>query len=134
MWWTFWCCGCKGWGDCSDSSNTVLRDCDPTAHAEINVIREASRVLGTYDLSGCVLYATGYPCPMCLAAIMWANIREVFYGTDLKDAEEIGFRDNFIYQFIRNDNQGDVLKIRQINKEECLDLFQEYYDLKKTIY
>ena len=82
------------------ASNSVLIDNDPTAHAEVNAIREACRRLKTYDLSGCELYATGYPCPMCLSAIMWANIKTVYYGTDLNDAEAIGFRDDFIYNFI----------------------------------
>ena len=57
------------------SSNSVLKDNDPTAHAEINAIREACHKLKTYDLTGCVLYATGYPCPMCLSAIIWSNIK-----------------------------------------------------------
>lgn len=116
------------------TSNTVLRDNDPTAHAEVNAIREACKKLGTYNLENCVLYATGYPCPMCLAAIMWANIKEVYYGTDLEDAEKIGFRDDFIYDFIKNNNNGDSLKIKQIDKQECLKLFKEYEDTGKTIY
>lgn len=116
------------------SSNTVLRDNDPTAHAEVNAIREAGKILGTYDLSNCILYATGYPCPMCLAAIMWANIKTVYYGTDLDDALKIGFRDDFIYQFIKNNCCGKDLKLQQINKEDCLKLFEEYKDTGKIIY
>ena len=64
----------------SVTSNTVLGDHDPTAHAEMNAIREACKVKGTHDLTGCVIYATGYPCPMCLSAIIWANIKTVYYG------------------------------------------------------
>ena len=60
------------------ASNTVLKDNDPTAHAEINAIREACKKLNTYDLSNCTLYATGYPCPMCLSAIIWANIKKIY--------------------------------------------------------
>lgn len=116
------------------SSNTVLRDNDPTAHAEVNAIRKAGKILGTYDLSNCILYATGYPCPMCLAAIMWANIKTVYYGTDLDDALKIGFRDDFIYQFIKNNCCGKDLKLQQINKEDCLKLFEEYKDTGKIIY
>lgn len=118
----------------SVASNTVLKDHDPTAHAEINAIREAGRVLGTHDLSGCVLYATGYPCPMCLSAIMWSNIHKVYYGSDLSDAEKIGFRDDFIYHFIRNGNQGDVLDIEQVSHDECVKLLEEYAKLDKIIY
>ncbi len=116
------------------SSNTVLADHDPTAHAEINAIRKAGERLKTHDLSGCKLYATGYPCPMCLSAIIWANIKEVYYGTDLDDAEEIGFRDDFIYEFIRNSNQEGFLKLKNISKKECLKLFEEYEEKEKEIY
>ena len=118
----------------SVASNTVLRDCDPTAHAEVNAIREAGKKLNTYDLTGCTLYATGYPCPMCLSAIMWSNINKVYYGTNLKDAENIGFRDDFIYEFIRNGNKGKVLDIENIDREECLKLFKEYKENNSTIY
>jgi guanine deaminase len=72
---------------------------DPTANAEINAIRQAARVLGTHDLSGCVLYTTCYPCPMCMGAVLWANIREIVYGCRPSDADAIGFRDDFMYEF-----------------------------------
>lgn len=84
-------------------SNTVLRDNDPTAHAEVNAIRSACKLLGTHDLSGYTLYATGYPCPMCMSAIIWANIKKVIYACPVQDAEQIGFRDDFIYKFIKTD-------------------------------
>ena len=116
------------------SSNTVLAGHDPTAHAEINAIRQAGEKLKTHDLSGCKLYATGYPCPMCLSAIIWANIKEVYYGTDLDDAEAIGFRDDFIYEFIRNSNENGFLKLKNISKDECLKLFKEYEEKDKEIY
>lgn len=116
------------------ASNTVLGDNDPTAHAEVNAIRKACKKLNTYDLSGCVLYATGYPCPMCLSAIIWANIDTVYYGTDLEDAYNIGFRDDPIYNFIRNNNEGEVLKLSQLDREDCIKLFNEYKELNKTIY
>ena len=118
----------------SVSSNTVLGTHDPTAHAEINAIRKAGKVLNTHDLTGCKLYVTGYPCPMCLSAIIWANIKEVYYGTTLKDAESIGFRDDFIYNFIRNNNSGEVLTIKNIEREECIKLFEEYKQMGKEIY
>ena len=118
----------------SVASNTVLGSHDPTAHAEVNAIRKASQILQTHNLSDCTLYATGYPCPMCLSAIIWANIKEVYYGTDLKDAEEIGFRDDYIYDFIRNNNEGNILNIKNISREECLSLFREYQDQNKEIY
>lgn len=115
------------------ASNTVLKDNDSTAHAEINAIRKASKVLNTYDLSGCTLYATGYPCPMCLSAIIWSNIKEVYYGTNLQDAAHIGFRDEFIYDFINGKNK-EILSLKNIDHDECLKLFKEYQDNNKEIY
>lgn len=115
------------------SSNTVLGTHDPTAHAEINAIRKAGEVLGTHDLAGCKLYATGYPCPMCISAIIWANIHEVYYGTDLKEAEDIGFRDQKIYDFIKG-NDLKLLNISQRDHDICLKLFNEYRDNNREIY
>lgn len=116
------------------SSNSVLKDNDPTAHAEINAIREACKKLGTYDLSGCAIYTTGYPCPMCISAIIWANIKDVYYGADLKDANRIGFRDDMIYDFIRGNGNNDILSIKQIDRDKCLNLFKEYEKNNKIIY
>lgn len=107
------------------ASNTVLKDNDPTAHAEINAIRKACKKLNTHDLTGYKIYATGYPCPMCLSAIIWSNIKEVYYGTNLNDAEKIGFRDQKIYDFI-NKKDLTLLDIEQIKHDECLKLFLEY--------
>lgn len=119
----------------SVASNTVLGDHDPTAHAEINAIREAAKVKGTHDLSGCIIYATGYPCPMCLSAIIWANIKEVVYGCRPEDADEIGFRDDFIYHFIKKDMSDEtVLKFKEEGREDCLLLFREYAEQGKAIY
>ncbi len=117
----------------SVASNLVLESHDPTAHAEVMAIRRASEKLGTHDLSGCILYATGYPCPMCLSAIIWANIKKVYYGTNLKEAEEIGFRDDFIYEYLNGKNK-DVFDIEQLNHDECIELFNEYKDKNKEIY
>ena len=115
------------------ASNTVLKNNDPTAHAEINAIRKAGKVLNTHDLSGCKLYATGYPCPMCLSAIIWANIKTVYYGTNLEDAANIGFRDEFIYDYIKGKNK-DILTLKNIDHAECLKLFKEYQEKNKEIY
>ena len=114
-------------------SNLVLESHDPTAHAEIMAIRIASEKLGTHDLSGCTLYATGYPCPMCLSAIIWANIKKVYYGTNLKDAEDIGFRDDFIYKYLKGENK-EILYLENICHDEALELFNEYKEKNKEIY
>lgn len=117
----------------SIASNLVLEKHDPTAHAEIMAIRRAGEKLGTHNLSGCTMYATGYPCPMCLSAIIWANIKKVYYGTNLKDAENIGFRDDFIYNYLKN-KDTKVLDIENISHNECLELFKEYSEKQKEIY
>lgn len=115
------------------SSNTVLKSHDPTAHAEINAIRQACQKLNTHNLEGYKIYTTGYPCPMCLSAIIWANIKEVYYGTDYKQAEVLGFRDDFIYEYL-NGNKKDILKTSQTDEEKCLKLFEEYLLEDKQIY
>lgn len=115
------------------SSNTVLGDNDPTAHAEINAIRKACQKLGKHDLTGCSLYTTGYPCPMCLSAAIWANIKYIYYGTDLKEAELIGFRDDAIYKFIKT-GDGQLVRLVQYEHDECLKLLYEYHDAGKQIY
>lgn len=120
------------------ASNTVLGDNDPTAHAEMNAIRKATKIMGTHDLSGCTLYATGYPCPMCLSAIIWANIKKVVVACGIDYAEEIGFRDDFIYQFIEGDCQDkEVLDIdfsEQESTDKCDALYTEYARQGKEMY
>lgn len=117
------------------ASNTVLEDNDPTAHAEMNAIRKACKELGTYDLSGCELYATGYPCPMCLSAIIWANIKKVYVSGLPEDADEIGFRDAFIFDFIEGKcKDKKVLEIEDLNRSTAKNLYSEYSQLGKTIY
>ena len=117
------------------ASNTVLKDHDPTAHAEINAIRKATKALNTHDLSGCTLYTTAYPCPMCLGAVIWANIKKVYYGCVESDADEIGFRDDFIYKFIENKRQDiNILSLEEQEREICLTLFKEYQQNNKELY
>ncbi len=117
------------------TSNSVLRDNDPTAHAEVNAIRAACKKVGSYDLSGCVLYTTAYPCPMCLSAIIWANIKKVYFGCRPEDAEHIGFRDDFMYRFIEDKcKDKSVLDMAELDRDDCLKLFEEYSKKNKTIY
>ena len=82
----------------AEASNTVTVDNDPTAHAEVNAIRKACTALGTFDLSGCELYTSCEPCPMCLAACYWAHIDKVYYAADREDAAAAGFDDSDIYR------------------------------------
>ncbi len=109
----------------SSAHNTVLKSKDATAHAEINAIREASRKLNTHDLSGCILYTSAQPCPMCLSAIIWANIKEVFYANTKEEANDIGFRDDMIYEYIKGNNE-EILKLHHMESEEALEVFKEF--------
>lgn len=89
----------------ASAHNQVLLHKDPTAHAEVQAIREACKKLNTYDLSQCTLYTSCEPCPMCLSAIIWANIKEIYYACDQKDAGQIGFRDDMIYEYFDGKNK-----------------------------
>ena len=121
------------------ASNHVLKNNDPTAHAEIEAIRDACKNINSHDLSGCILYTSCYPCPMCLSAIIWANIKKVYYGNTKEDAENIGFRDDFIYDYINHLTNGNndlsVLDLSSIDREETIKSFEEYKDKKdKELY
>ena len=82
----------------AEASNCVTIDCDPTAHAEVSVIRKAAQALHTFDLSGCEIFTSCEPCPMCFGAIYWARLDKIYYANDRKDAAAIGFDDDFIYK------------------------------------
>jgi len=84
----------------AEASNSVTKDNDATAHAEVNAIRQACRRLDSFSLEGCTIYTSCEPCPMCLGAIYWAHIGRIFYGNNKHDAARIGFDDNFIYEEI----------------------------------
>ena len=114
-------------------NNQVLKNNDPTAHAEVVAIRNACDKLNTYDLSDYILYTSCEPCPMCLSAIIWSNIKEIYYACTKNDAAEIGFRDDMIYEYLKGNNK-DLINLKQINREECIDLFEEYKKQEKTIY
>lgn len=104
--------------------NQVLKRNDPTCHGEIMAIHSACKKLGTFDLSGSVIYTTGYPCPMCFGAILWANISKIYYGCNVIDTEKIGFRDNKFYEMSENKDSSSF--IEELNRDECLRLYDEY--------
>lgn len=114
-------------------NNQVLLKKDPTAHAEIVAIRRACEKLNTYDLSDYILYTSCEPCPMCLAAIIWSNIKEVYYGCTKEDAAEIGFRDEAIYDYLKGKDKS-LIKLNQMNREECIKTFEEYKKKDGIIY
>lgn len=104
--------------------NRVILKKDPTCHGEMEAIRDACRNLGTHDLSDCELYTTAEPCPMCLGAVLWANIKKVYYGCDRKDTHAIGFRDDVFYEYLKG--AADILDLSRCGREECLKLFETY--------
>lgn len=113
--------------------NMVLANNDSTCHGEISAIRNAEAAIGSYDLTGAELYTTGEPCPMCLAACMWANIDVVYYGCTIEDNEVIGFRDKkFDDMFGGREAFKDYLI--EMDRHACLSLFDEYNDMDATIY
>lgn len=110
----------------AESQNKVTLLNDPTAHAEINAIREAARKLGTFDLSGCEIYASCEPCPMCLGAIYWARLDKIFFAGSRSDAEEIGFDDSFIYREISLPLPERSIESHQLLREEALEAFKAW--------
>ncbi len=120
-------------------SNHVLANNDPTAHAEVTAIREACKNMGTYDLTGCKIYTNCYPCPMCLSAIIWSNIKKVYYGNTKEDAAKIGFRDDYIYNYInelaKNNIDKNVLDMENIDRDKTIVTFNKFDNKEdKTIY
>lgn len=113
--------------------NRVLASNDSTAHGEITAIRNAEKALKTYDLSGCVLYTTGEPCPMCLYAILWANIDKVYYGCTIEDNAAIGFRDELFDELAGGrETMTDFLVC--VDREACLELFRVYQSREHRLY
>ena len=106
------------------SHNCVTLNNDPTAHAEVMAIREACQKLQTFDLSGCILYASCEPCPMCLSAIIWSNIKCIYYGATREDAALSGFRDSDIYEFIKGNN--NMIESHYVNNDNCKDSLKNY--------
>lgn len=106
--------------------NEVIKNNDPTCHGEMMAIRDACKNLGTFDLTGCELYTSSEPCPMCKCAIMWANIKKVYYGCTVSDAEDIGFRD----VVFATQSPESI----EVDRAECLNLFEEYKNTDHTRY
>ncbi len=115
--------------------NRVVSTHDPTAHAEIVVIREASALLKRFDLSDCDLYTTCEPCPMCYSAVHWAKIKNLYYGATRQDAAAIGFDDQYLYEVLANERIDEQLALKQLDRDSCLEVFKTYEnDVKRTAY
>lgn len=119
----------------AEDSNSVTLDNDPTAHAEVNAIRKACKALNTFDLSGCEIYSSCEPCPMCLSALYWAHIDRLYYGCDKQDAKNIGFDDSFIYEQIELKPQFRSIISKQFMQNEALTAFRMWEEKEdKTEY
>ena len=108
------------------SANSVTCDNDPTAHAEVNTIRQACRKLGTFDLSDCVIYTSCEPCPMCLGAIYWAHIKRIYYGNTKKDAAAIDFDDDFIYKELEQPLDNRSVPFIPMLQDEAIKTFEAW--------
>ena len=108
------------------ASNSVTLDNDPTAHAEVNAIRMACKKLGTFDLSGCEIYASCEPCPMCLASIYWARIGKLYYANTKVDADKIGFSDSFIYEEFAKPESERSIKVVKMLRNEAIKAFENW--------
>lgn len=107
-------------------ANHVTSDNDPTAHAEVVAIRDACKNLGTFQLDDCEIYTSCEPCPMCLAAIYWARPKAIYYANTRKDAADIGFDDDFLYEELKKNLEERSLPIHQLDKSDALKVFDEW--------
>ena len=108
----------------AEGNNQVTASNDPTAHAEIVAIRNACKKLGDFFLNGCDLYTSCEPCPMCLSAIYWSHVDNIFYANTRMDAADIDFDDSLIYSEIGKDIDKRKIKMKQMNREEALEAFK----------
>ena len=106
--------------------NRVTSQCDPTAHAEVSAIRAAAAKLGTFNLSGCEIYTSCEPCPMCLGAIYWARLDKIYYGNNKADAKHIGFDDSFIYDELSLLPSARQLPSEILLPEEAIQAFRQW--------
>jgi tRNA(Arg) A34 adenosine deaminase TadA len=115
------------------AGNRVVVNSDPTAHAEILVIRSASSLLKTHELNECTLYSSCEPCPMCLGAIYWAGIKKVVYSSDRTDAEIAGFSDKLIYNEIMLDPSKRIISFIRITDPGGKEVFRKWDEMDGKI-
>jgi guanine deaminase len=116
-----------------EGANSVTTTNDPTAHAEVNAIRNACRALNTFALRGCEIYTSCEPCPMCLAAIYWARIDAIYFGSDSNDAARAGFDDSYFYEEIRLHRDARSVPLKQILSKEAWESFQAWIDAPEKV-
>lgn len=113
--------------------NCVPSTNDPTAHAEVNAIRNACQTLNTFNLKGCVIYTSCEPCPMCLAAIYWARLDKVYYAANQEDAANIGFDDRFFYQEINKSVNDRIIPQERLLPKEAQAVLQKWFSKQDKI-
>ncbi len=117
----------------SAESNHVTEKNDPTAHAEVNAIRAACKKLNTFDLSGCEIYTSCEPCPMCLGAIYWAHLDKVYYANTKADAKAAGFDDSFIYEEIEAGIENRKIPFKHIMGSEAIIAFKMWNKMEDKV-
>jgi guanine deaminase len=110
----------------AEATNNVTATNDPTAHAEINAIREACKKLGAFELSGCEIYTSCEPCPMCLGAIYWARLQHIYFGCTADDAASAGFDDSYIYDELSKEYAQRKMLTTQMMREEAGAAFRAW--------
>jgi len=116
-----------------EGHNRVTTSNDPTAHAEVVAIRDACKHLGTFQLTGCDVYTSCEPCPMCLGALYWARPDRIFYAANRKDASDAGFDDSFIYDEISVPASERSITTNSLNRDKALKLFDEWEEKEDKI-
>lgn len=111
--------------------NTMMRDTDPSAHAEMVAVREACKKLGTMNLEGCTMYATCEPCPMCVSVMIWAGIKDVYYVNTAEDADKHGFSDMHLRKYLRGEDNSVINMVKVPHREDCDNLFEHFHKLQE---
>lgn len=117
----------------AEGVNQVTATNDPTAHAEVLAIRDACRKLGVFDLAGCEIYSSCEPCPMCLGAIYWAHLSQIYYANSASDASAIGFDDSFIYHELAQPHAQRKIPMVQVMRDEALAAFEAWNSLTTKV-
>jgi len=119
----------------AEGTNRVTADHDPTAHAEVSAIRRAAKKLHTFDLSGCEIYTSCEPCPMCLSAIYWAHLDKIYFGNTKSDAKDIGFDDSFIYDELALNPAERKIAMERLMPEAAIRAFEDWENTEdKVVY
>ena len=119
----------------AEGTNRVTADNDPTAHAEVSAIRQAAKKLHTFDLSGCEIYTSCEPCPMCLSAIYWAHLDKIYFGNTKSDAKDIGFDDSIIYDELALNPAERKIAMERLMPEAAIRAFEDWENTEdKVVY